>query len=183
MWRQFKERGITVRNGTIQDATFIESDPGHKRKEKPDMVYPQIPTVSSANDYPDPEKKTKDEMKSASIDKRKHSLTRRSKDGTWTKKNSRSYFGFKLHTIQGVENDMIANYSVTTVSLHDSKIDLSIPGIITYKDKGYFSVEGRGIDAAMDKALKGYKLPIESIRRTLGITRKRSEWRETMFRY
>ena len=69
---------------------------------------------------------------------------------------------------------MIANYSVTTASLHDSQIDLSIPGIITYKDKGYFSVEGRSIDAAMDKALKGYKLPIESIRRNLGITRKRS---------
>ena len=92
VWRQFKERGITVRNGTIQDATFIESDPGHKRKEKPDMVYPQIPTVSSGNDYPDREKKTKDEMKSASIDERRHSLTRRSKDGSWMKKNS------KVHT-------------------------------------------------------------------------------------
>ena len=92
VWRQFKERGITVRNGTIQDATFIESDPGHKRKEKPDMVYPQIPTVSSGNDYSDPEKKTKDEMKSASIDERRHSLTRRSKDGSWMKKNS------KVHT-------------------------------------------------------------------------------------
>ena len=31
MWIQIKERGITVRNGTIHDATFIESDPGHKR--------------------------------------------------------------------------------------------------------------------------------------------------------
>ena len=44
----------------------------------------------------------------------------------------------------------------------------------TTKTKGYFSVERRGIDAAMDKALKGYKLPIESIRRNLRITKKRS---------
>ena len=174
IWRQFKEKGITVRNGTIQDATFITSDPGHGSKDKPDMVDPQMPPVGSGNDYPDPEKKTKDEMKSASIDERKSSKTRRSKDGSWTKKNSKSYFGYKLHTIHGAGNDMIANYSVTTASLHDSQIDLSIPGIITYKDKGYFSVEGRGIDAAMDKALKGYKLPIESIRRNLRITRKRS---------
>ncbi len=173
IWNQFKEKGITVRNGTIQDATFITSDPGHKRKEKQDMVDPQMPTVSSGN-YHTPEKKTKDEMKSASIEERKSSKTRRSKDGSWTNKNNRSYFGFKLHTIQGVENDMIANYAVTTASLHDSQIDLSIPGIVTYKDKGYFSVEGRGIDAAMDRALKGYKLPIESIRRNLRITRKRS---------
>ncbi|MDA8054031.1 MAG: hypothetical protein M0Z77_00080 [Thermoplasmatales archaeon] len=76
------------------------SDPSHKKKDKADMVDPQMPHVSSENDYPDPEKKTKDEVKSASIDERKHSLARRSKDGTWTKKNFRSYFGYKLHTIQ-----------------------------------------------------------------------------------
>jgi IS5 family transposase len=107
-------------------------------------------------------------------DEVRHSLTRMSKDGTWTKKNSRSYFGYKLHTVQGLESDMIVNYAVTTACLHDPQIDRSIPGIVTYKDKGHFSVEGRGIDAAMDKALKGYKLPIESIRRNLRITRKRS---------
>ena len=105
---------------------------------------------------------------------RRNAKTRRSKDSFWAKKNSSSYFGYKLHTIQGVENDMIANYSVTTASSHDSQIDLSIPGVVNYKDKAYFGVEGRGIDAAMDKALKGYKLPIESIRRNLRITRKRS---------
>lgn len=60
-------------------------------------------------------------------EERRNAKTRRSKDGSWTKKNSKSYFGFKLHTIQGAENDMIANYSVTTASLNDSEIDLSIP--------------------------------------------------------
>ena len=69
---------------------------------------------------------------------------------------------------------MIVNYAVTTASSHDSQTDFSIPGVVNYKDKGYFSVERRGIDAAMDKGLKGYKLPIESIRRNLRITRKRS---------
>jgi IS5 family transposase len=137
------------------------------------MVDPQMPPVSSGKDYPGPEKKT-EEVKSALIDERKHSLTRRSKDGGWTEKNSRSYFGYKLHTVQGVENDMIANYSVTTASLHDSQRDLSIPGIVNYKDKAYFGVESRGIDAAMDRAVRGHKLPIESIRRNLRITRKRS---------
>jgi IS5 family transposase len=174
IWRQFREKGITVRNGTIQDATFITSDPGHKRKEKPYMVDPQMPPISSGKDYPGPEKKTKNEVKSALIDKRKHSLSRRSKDGSWTEKNSRSYFGYKLHTIQGVENDMIANYAVTTASVHDSQRDLSIPEIVNYKDKAYFGVESRGIDATMDRAVRGHKLPIESIRRNLRITRKRS---------
>ena len=69
---------------------------------------------------------------------------------------------------------MISNYSVTTASLNDSQIDLSIPRVVDYKDKAYFGVEGRDIGAVMDRALKGYKLPIESIRRNPRITRKRS---------
>ena len=69
---------------------------------------------------------------------------------------------------------MIANYAVTTASFHDSQRDLSIRVVVNYKDKGYFSVEGRGIDATLDRAVRGHKLPIESIRRNLRITRKRS---------
>ena len=38
----------------------------------------------------------------------------------------------------------------------------------------HFSVQGRGIDATLDRAVRGHKLPIESIRRNLRITRKRS---------
>ena len=69
---------------------------------------------------------------------------------------------------------MIANYAVTTASFHDSQRDLSIRGVVNYKDKGYFSVQGRGIDATLDRAVRGHKLLIESIRRNLRITRKRS---------
>ena len=68
----------------------------------------------------------------------------------------------------------IANYAVTTASFHDSQRDLSIRGVVNYKDKGHFSVEGRGIDATLDRAVRGHKLPIESIKRNLRITRKRS---------
>ncbi len=107
-------------------------------------------------------------------EERKNAKTRRSKDGTWTVKNKRSHFGYKLHTIQDAGNDMILNYATTTASVHDSQIDISIPGIVNYKDKGYFGADGRGIDAAMDKAAKGHKLPMKSIRRLRWITRKRS---------
>jgi IS5 family transposase len=181
IWRQFSNRGITVKRGTIQDATFITSDPGHRRKDRQDMVDPELPPVKTDNNNTANKREVKEAGKLASQlkrkereDERKNAKTRRSKDGTWTKKNNRSYFGFKLHSVQGADNDMIANYSVTTASLHDSQIDLSIPGIVNYKDKAYFGTEGRGIDAAMDRALKGYKLPIQSIRRNLRITRKRS---------
>ena len=68
----------------------------------------------------------------------------------------------------------LPNYAVTTASVQDSQIDLSIPDVVNYKDMGYFGVEEREIDATMDRSLKGYGLPVESIRRNMRITRKRS---------
>lgn len=40
IWKQFKEKGIKVKNGIIQDATFITSDPGHGnyKKDKGDTL-------------------------------------------------------------------------------------------------------------------------------------------------
>ena len=35
--------GITVRKGTIPDATFIESDPGHGKARKGDWTIPVDP--------------------------------------------------------------------------------------------------------------------------------------------
>ncbi len=49
-WKQFRKKGITVKNGTIQDATFIESNPGHGKRKKGDgtipidPVFPEKPT-------------------------------------------------------------------------------------------------------------------------------------------
>jgi IS5 family transposase len=43
-------------------------------------------------------------------------------------KNKKAHFGHKLHTSQNVEYDIISNYAVTTASVHDSQIDLSILG-------------------------------------------------------
>ena len=66
MQRQLDAKGLKIKKGMIQDATFIQSDPGHARADKPRG------------------------------DKAK---TRMSKDGTWSKKSGKSYFGYKLHTI------------------------------------------------------------------------------------
>jgi len=187
IWKQFQEKGITVKKGTIQDATFIESDPGHGKRKKGDGTipidpeFPEKPTGQEKQEAGMSKKEMKaakriekERKKKEREEERRNAKTRRSKDGTWSVKNKKAHFGYKLHTGQCVENDIIHNYAVTTASVHDSQIDLSIPGIVNYKDKGYFGVEGRGIDATMDKSLKGYKLPVESIRRNMRITRKRS---------
>ena len=62
---QLDSLGLVVKNGSIQDATFITADPGHASADKP----------------------RGDEAK-----------TRRSSDGTWTKKGSKTSFGGFLLT-------------------------------------------------------------------------------------
>ena len=114
------------------------------------------------------------EKKRERRDERKYSKTRRSKDGTWTKKNSASHFGYKLHTSQGTDVPLIREFVVTTASLHDSQIDLGIPGITNYRDKGYFGSGTRRIDSTMDKASRKHPLSVDQVRRNLRITRKRS---------
>jgi len=104
--RQLKAKGLRVKKGVIQDATFITSDPGSS--------------------------KARDEAK-----------TRRSEEGTWTKKNSKSYFGFKLHTKVDTDYEIIREFKTTTACVHDSQIDLSERGEVVYKDKAYFGVKSR----------------------------------------
>ena len=65
-------------------------------------------------------------------------------------------------------------FVVTTASLHDSQVDLSIPGIPCYKDKGYAGGYCKDINATMNRASRNHPLTIEQIRRNLRITKKRS---------
>jgi IS5 family transposase len=77
--------------------------------------------------------------------------TRRSKDGSFTKKNNKTFFGYKGHTI-----------------VYDN---IPVP---VYRDKGYFGHDPKGIDGTMDRSVMNHKLSIESIRRNLRTSRKRS---------
>ena len=99
--------------------------------------------------------------------------TRRSEDGASATKNHEKHFGYKAHTLVN-EMKIIEKLAVTPANIHDSKIDLSIPGIICYRDKGYFGSECKGINGTMDRAVRGHPLPVKSIRRNLRISRIRS---------
>ena len=103
----------------------------------------------------------------------KDAKTRRSKDGSSATKNHEKHFGYKAHTLVN-EIKIIEKLSVTPANVHDSMIDLSIPGIVYYRDNGYFGSECRGINATMDLSVRSHKLPMKSIRRNLRISRVRS---------
>ena len=103
--------------------------------------------------------------------------TKRSRGGSHTKKNSKTFFGFKGHTITDNNHPVpfIRTYAVTTAKDHDTKIDLSKRGITVYRDKEYFGSDPKGMDGTMDRTVRNHKqLSIESIRRNRRISRKRS---------
>jgi len=117
--RQLDAKGLKVRRGIVQDATFIEADPGSSESKKPRGDEAQ---------------------------------TRRSKDGTWAKKGKETHFGFKLHQTNDIDYHLIRDLETSSASLHDSQVDLSIPGVPVFRDRGYFGVKARGIDFTMKRA-------------------------------
>jgi IS5 family transposase len=144
IWKQFREKGITIKNGTIQDATFIESDPGHGKRKKGGGTIPIEPIFPVNETTGTKQSETGKDQKKARKEERKNAETRRSKEGTWAVKNRKAHFGYKLHTIQDADNDMIINYSTTTASVHDSQIDLSIPGIVATRIKVTLALKEEG---------------------------------------
>lgn len=90
--RQLDSLGLKVKQGVVQDATFITADPGHATVDTP---------------------------------RGEDAKTRRSRDGSWTKKGSKSYFGYKFHSKVDTELGLIRELETTTASVHDSQVDLS----------------------------------------------------------
>jgi IS5 family transposase len=84
--------------------------------------------------------------------------TRRSRDGDWAKRLKESFFGFKLHVKMDLDLGLIRVVEATSASVHDSRVDLSEPGEVVYRDKGYFIVKPRGFDATMRRGVRGHPL-------------------------
>jgi transposase, IS5 family len=59
---------------------------------------------------------------------------RRSRDGTWAKKGDELHFGYKLHSKVDIDYCLIRDIELTTASLHDSHIDLSVEGEVILRD-------------------------------------------------
>jgi len=109
------------------------------------------------------------------VDRGRGQPTTRNEDGTWTKKNSKNYFGYKLHGKVDKGNDIVTELAVTTARVHDSQIDLTKPDEIAYRDKGYFGAKCKAKgDATMDKAVRGRKLTIRQKLRNIRISKTRS---------
>jgi IS5 family transposase len=81
----------------------------------------------------------------------------RSRDGSWTKKRDRSFFGYKLHTKDDLGSAFIDDFDVTTASVHDNNVDLTKKGEVCVRDRGY-TAGGKGLCINMIKATRGTPL-------------------------
>ena len=130
-----------MKQGVVQDATFITADPGHATVDTP----------------------RGDEAK-----------TRRSRDGSWAKKGSKSYFGYKLHSKVDTDLGLIRELKTTTASVHDSQVDLSREGEVVYRDRGYQGAEAKGYAATMRRGARDHPLNILDKLRNRRISKKRA---------
>lgn len=178
MWRQLESRGIAIRKGVIQDATFITSDHGKHGRRKPpapDMPEPsEKPTPGDQKEDKRQARAVKGEKKRLNREERRKSKTRRSKDGSFAQKDGKNFFGYKQHSSHGVDLPLVREFVITTASVHDSRVDLSVPGIPCYRDRGYQGAPCRGINATMERASRNTALTSEQVRRNLRISRKRT---------
>jgi transposase, IS5 family len=100
--------------------------------------------------------------------------TRRSRDGTWAKKGTKSYFGYKMHSAMDENHGLIRRIEVTPANVHDSQVDLANEGEVRYADKGYVGAKTKGYDATMRKATRGHQLSYKDEMRNRRISRIRS---------
>ena len=138
--RQLAKYNLKVKEGKIQDASFIDADPGKKN--------------------------------SGMEERGREAKTSRSKDGSWTKKNGKSHFGFKAHTLMQKGSKIIEEVAVTTAKTHDNKIDLAGENNVVYLDRVY---SGSKSKAKGDATMKKGNLTIKQKLRNKRIAKKRAE--------
>ena len=115
--RQLDNKGYKIKEGVIQDASFIEADLGRKRYYKEKQAKKKGETIEYT-------------------EKQKHHID---KDASFSVKHGQVHYGYKNHIKLDVDNHLIRELEVTTASLHDGEIDLVKKGDVSaYRDKGYF---------------------------------------------
>ena len=98
--------------------------------------------------------------------------TSRNRDGSWTKKGKKSYFGYKAHTKVRRGSKIVESLAVTTARVPDNAIDLAKPDEIVYRDKGY---TGTKTNALGDGTMRRGNLTPHEMSRNKRIQAKRNQ--------
>lgn len=153
--RQLDEKGYRIKEGVIQDATFIEAEYGRARRAREKAA----------------------EKKGEPVEYTPKQRAHMDKEGTYAVKGKEIHFGYKLHTKPDVTHGLIRSVETTTARDHDGTITLVQEGdVAAFRDKGYFGTElPSGVrDETMQRAVRGRKLNGGEQRRNRRISRTRS---------
>ena len=95
-----REQGFQAQKGQIIDASIIKVPKQRNSREENEQIKGGNPPT----DWAENKKRQKDT------------------DARWTKKNDKTYFGYKNHIAIDVKHKLIRNYEVTNAAVHDSNI-------------------------------------------------------------
>jgi IS5 family transposase len=99
--QQLEAKGFIARGGQMVDATIVAVPRQHNTREENEQVKAG---------------KTPEDWKKKPAKNRQ-----KDKDARWTKKNGKSFFGYKNHVNADARYKLIRSYDVTDASLHDSR--------------------------------------------------------------
>jgi len=94
-------KGLLPQTGIIVDASFVEV-PRQRNSREENAQIKQGQTPAKWENQPD-------------------KLAQKDTDARWTKKNDQTHYGYKNHVRSDAETNLIANYTVTAASTHDSQ--------------------------------------------------------------
>ena len=98
--------------------------------------------------------------------------TSRNRDGSWTKKGKKSFFGYKVHTKVQRGSKIVKELAVTTARVSDNAIDLAVANEVVYRDKGY---TGTKTKAKGNATMKRGNLSVKDRLRNKRIVKKRNQ--------
>lgn len=110
---RLKEKGLIASEGKIIDASFVEVPVQRNGREENKRI--------KGGEIPE---QWKEEP---------HKLRQKDSDARWTKKNGKSYYGYKDHIKADKKSKLIETYQVTDASVHDSQ---PIEKLLSQKDEG-----------------------------------------------
>lgn len=73
-----------------------------------------------------------------------------------------------------IKHQLIREIETTPASMHDSQIDLTQSGEVTYHDRGYFGGKCKGHNATMNRATRDHPLKIREKLKNKRITHKKA---------
>ena len=116
-WEELKKKGLLLNEGKMVDASFVEVPIQRNSREENKQIN---------------EGKIPDAWKEQA-----NKVSHKDTDARWTKKNGKSYYGYKDHIKADTKSKLIETYEVTDVpiviGMHDSQ---PIKNLLSEKDKG-----------------------------------------------